>query len=629
MKAVFLGRLPLFAAILLLAPGSSAQTIQVFRDEMPAAVSQLHLQPMGRLPGSQGLHLAIGLPLRNPQILDDLFAQIYDPTSTNYHHYLTPEQFTEQFGPTERDYETVINFARTNGLTVTTTYPNRILVDVSGSVAAVENVFHVTLRVYRHPTENRTFYAPDAEPAIDLSVPISHVSGLDDFVIPRPASFKKFSLNNHLPNTAPASGSGPGGLYMGNDFRGAYAPGVTLNGAGQVVGLLELDGYYANDIASYESHAGLPGIALTNILIDGFSGSPGGNNTEVALDIDMAISMATNLLMVAVYEEQNGGNVADMLNRMATDNLAKQISSSWVIGDNSSFDTAYKQMAVQGQSFFQASGDNGAYYSRIAQWADDTNITLVGGTTLYTTGPGGSWLSETAWNWYITDLPYTNSTGGGISIHRVSIPSWQHGINMTTNLGSTTLRNVPDVALTADNIFVIADNGTNYSVGGTSAAAPLWAGFTALINQQAALFGNPTVGFLNPAIYAIGKGPNYNLDFHDITTGNNTNKNVGNKYFAVPGYDLCTGWGTPNGANLINALAPPLAFQMVTQTNNAILFAWNTVTGLVYQVQYNTNLLQTNWLNLDSPITATNTTTTASNMIGTDPQRFYRVWLTQ
>jgi subtilase family serine protease len=200
---------------------------------------------------------------------------------------------------------------------------------------------------------------------------------------------------------------------------------------------------------------------------------------------------------------------------------------------------------------------------------------------------------------------------------------------MTTNLGSTTLRNVPDVALTADNIFVIADNGTNYSVGGTSAAAPLWAGFTALINQQAALFGNPTVGFLNPAIYAIGKGPNYNLDFHDITTGNNTNKNVGNKYFAVPGYDLCTGWGTPNGANLINALAPPLAFQMVTQTNNAILFAWNTVTGLVYQVQYNTNLLQTNWLNLDSPITATNTTTTASNMIGTDPQRFYRVWLTQ
>jgi len=259
----------------------------------------------------------------------------------------------------------------------------------------------------------------------------------------------------------------------------------------------------------------------------------------------------------------------------------------------------------------------------------------VGGTTLFTTGPpSGSWSSETAWNWYITDPPYTNSTGGGINFHNVPIPSWQQGINMTTNLGSTTLRNVPDVALTADNIFVVADNGTNYEVGGTSAAAPLWAGFTALINQQATTFGYATVGFLNPAIYAIGKGSNYNLDFHDITTGNNTNRTVNNKYFAVPGYDLCTGWGTPNGANLINALAPPpalapVAFQIVTQTNNAILFTWNSVTGLVYQVQYKTNLLQTDWLDLGNPITATDITTTTFDIIGTDPDRFYRVQETQ
>ena len=260
-----------------------------------------------------------------------------------------------------------------------------------------------------------------------------------------------------------------------------------------------------------------------------------------------------------------------MLNRIVTDNLAKQISSSWLIGDNSSFDTAYKQMAAQGQSFFQASGDDGAFYPGIAESADDTNITLVGGTTLYTTGPGGALTSESAWNWRITDPPYTNATGGGISLNNLAIPSWQTGISMAGNQGSTTLRNIPDVALTADGIYVIADNGTGYSVGGTSAAAPLWAGYTALINQQAAFFGSPTVGFLNPAIYAIGKGTNYTLNFHDITAGNNTNAAVLNKYLAVAGYDLCTGWGTPNGTNLINTLVPPVYFTAITNAGWSLL----------------------------------------------------------
>ena len=453
------------------------------------------------------------------------FAEIYDPASTNYHRYLTPEQFTEQFGPTETDYQSVIDFARTNGLTVTATYPNRTLVDVSGSVATVEKVFHVTLHVYRHPTENRDFFAPDSEPSTDVPVPISHISGLDNFVVPRPALIKKILTAGELSGATPATGSGPGSLYMGKDFRAAYVPGTPLNGAGQRVGLFELDGYYAADITKYEAAAGLPNITLNNVYIDGYNGSAGANNVEVALDIDMAMVMATNLSEVIVYEGQNGGNNVplDMLNRIATDNLAKQISSSWLIGDNSSFDTAYQQMAAQGQSFFQASGDDGAFYPGIAESADDTNITLVGGTTLNTTGPGGAWTSESAWNWYITDPPYTNGTGGGINLNNVAIPSWQTGISMTANQGSTTLRNVPDVALTADGIYIIADNGTGYSIGGTSAAAPLWAGYTALINQQAVFSGTPTVGFLNPAIYAIGKGANYTLNFHDITTGNNTN----------------------------------------------------------------------------------------------------------
>ena len=136
----------------------SAQTApkQHLHGNVPEAVTRFHLQPTGRPSATKRLNLAIGLPLRNEQALDDLLRQIYDPASANFHHYLTPEQFTAQFGPTEQDYQAVIDFARANGLEVTTTHPNRVVLDVSGSVADIERVFHVTLRVYHFsPYSNR------------------------------------------------------------------------------------------------------------------------------------------------------------------------------------------------------------------------------------------------------------------------------------------------------------------------------------------------------------------------------------------------------------------------------------------------------------------------------------------
>src|SRR5208283_4964003 len=119
-----------------------------------------------------------------------------------------------------------------------------------------------------------------------------------------------------------------------------------------------------------------------------------------------------------------------------------------------------------------------------------TNITQVGGTTLTTTGPGGTYVSETVWNWgYVASAGQYLGSSGGVSAN-YSITAWQQGINMTTNQGSTTLRNVPDVALAADNVLVIYNNGAREMVGGTSCAAPLWAGFAALVNQRAAIFGS-------------------------------------------------------------------------------------------------------------------------------------------
>lgn len=516
---------------------------------LPAVAT--NLPPIGRLPGSTNLDLAIGLPLRNQQTLSNLLQQIYSPASPHYHHYLTPEQFAAQFGPTEADYQAVIAYAEANGFKVTGRHPNRTILDVRGSVDVIEKALHVTMRTYHHPTESRTFYAPDAQPTLDLAVPILGISGLDDYSLPRPRVIAKPLAQGQNP-PAPNAGSGPSGTYMGNDFRAAYVPAWPLVGSGQIVGLLQFDGYHSNDIAYYESKAGLPSVTLSNVLLDGVSGAPSGSGgeVEVCLDIEMAISMAPGLSKVIVYE---GANWHDILNRMATDNLAKQLSCSWYIpngGPDPVADQIWQQMAAQGQSFFNASGDDDAYTGLIDFPGDTPYITQVGGTTLTTSGPGGSWVSETVWNW-----GGGTGSGGGVSTSYL-IPSWQTNIDMTTNQGSTTMRNTPDVALPADNVYVRAD-GQDQNVGGTSCAAPLWAGFTALINELALENGEPQVGFINPAVYALGRSGSYGSCFHDIITGNNEGPSSPTRFSAVTGYDLCTGWGTPTGSGLLYALGVP------------------------------------------------------------------------
>lgn len=564
-------------AVLSAAPAWPAER-QVLNGHVPEAVAK-GLAPAGRLPASQELRLAIGLPLRNREALTNLLRQLYDPASPLFHQYLNPAQFTASFGPAEKDYQALRQFAESHGLTVTGTHPNRMVLDVMGAVADVEKAFHVNLGVYPHPTEPRTFYAPDMEPALDLDVPVLTIAGLNDYARPHPASLHVRPAAQQ-PNATPNAGS-QNGKYVGLDFRAAYAPGVTLTGAGQSVGLVEFDTYYAADISKYLalSAGGLANtsVTLTNVVIDGPLGSPGDGNTEVALDIDMAICMAPGLSSVLVYEAPNNTTSApdDIFNRMATDNLARQLSSSWTGFTDATIHQVLQEFAAQGQSFFIASGDEGACINPQnppSPPADDTYVTSVGGTTLSTTGPRGEWASETTWNWFTTSSSGTNGSSGGISTS-FAIPSWQQGVSMSSNHGSTTYRNFPDVAMVADQIYVIADNGVSYTVGGTSAAAPLWAGLMALVNQQNAAVGQPSAGFFNPALYTIGLGPNYSACFHDITTGNNTNLYSPNLYFAVPGYDLCTGWGAPVGSNLVNLLAAPPDVLQITPANGFFVSA--------------------------------------------------------
>src|SRR5581483_8817391 len=211
--------------------------------------------------------------------------------------------------------------------------------------------------------------------------------------------------------------------------------------------------------------------------------------------------------------------------------------------------------------------------------SDDAYVTVVGGTTL-TTGTGGAWSSEVVWSWFPRQA---DASSGGVSLV-FPIPSWQQSVDMSGNQGSTKKRNIPDVALTADNLFVVYNNGSEAEFGGTSCAAPLWAAFTAMVNQHALAHGESTVGFINPAFYSIGLGSGYTTAFHDITSGNNTNEASTTKYMAATGYDLCTGWGTPNGTNMVNALAS----QLPTITPN---LNWPEASSVVYGTAMGAGLL--------------------------------------
>lgn len=535
---------------------------------VPTAVPSL--QPLGRLSGSTRLKLSINLPLHNGATLTNLIEQLYDPASPLYHQYLAAEEFDARFGPTEQEYQALTDWANRSGFTVTSFHPNRMLLEVSASVADIERALRVTMRTYAHPTEQRTFFSPDTEPSVEAGIPIMYIGGLDNFARPHSKNLRHSPLKGVGNATPHLIGSGPNGNLAGFDYRAAYAPGVALTGTGQMVGLLEFDGYYPGDITSYESQTSVPDVPLQVILLDGFNGVPtsgvNSGNAEVALDIEMAISMAPGLSKVVVFEaDPINGLPNDVLQAMSTNTLIKQFSCSWGFGSITSaqrtvMDNYFTKFAAQGQSFFASSGDSGAATNAVAMTApdDDPYITLVGGTTLATSGPGSSWLSETVWN--AGEGPAIAGSSGGVSTF-YNIPAWQKGVNMTVNNGSTTKRNSPDVAMVADNIFIVADNGLQENTGGTSAASPLWAGFAALANQQAVAANLPTIGFVNPALYHIGTNSGYTDFFDDITIGNNTNASA-TRYLAATGYDLCTGWGSPTGSSLINALTQPDGFQI-------------------------------------------------------------------
>jgi subtilase family serine protease len=514
---------------------------------------------LGRMPATQTMRLVLTLPLRNQAELDDFLRDVYDPYSPTFRQFLTVEQFTERFGPTQADYDLLTRFAEANGLTVVKTSPNRLNLDVTGKVSDIERALNVHMSLCQHPTENRSFYAPDREPTPNVGIQLWHITGLDNFSTPHPMLTKRdLAVPGAISNAT--TGSCPGKSFCGSDMRAAYYEGTALTGAGQSLGLFELLGTDLTDLKTYYKNAKQTNtVPITLDSVDGQSKSctekTGCDDTEQTIDMTEALGMAPGLSMLVMYIGKGGlaGQSVDdagIFNAMATATpLNAQLSCSWgwTPADSKTDDPYFEEFAAQGQNLFAASGDSGSWQAAEFVWpADSVYLTAVGGTDLKTTGAGGDWASETAWK----------DSGGGYAPQKFAIPSWQTAAAAGCAKCSQTYRNGPDVSGNANFSFYVCADQTTCSenlYGGTSFAAPLWAGYLALANEQLLKNGGTkTLGFINPMLYSIYAGSSYDTDFHDITKGCQSGSDA---YCATVGYDPVTGLGSPNGANLINSLA--------------------------------------------------------------------------
>jgi hypothetical protein len=530
---------------------SGAAGVQAGPSATPTTPSAFVRLPLGtelggRLGGDETVSFALTLPLSDPAGLASFLKKVYDPHDPLYGHYVTPQQFADRFGPTAGAYQALEQTVAANGLVISKTYANRMVLDVYGPAGVVEPFLNVHLYHALSP-DGHVYRVADrfpamTEPLADLG---AGVVGLDDAPAVRPHLQTGLAV---LPHAVPSTGLTPDEIRQAYDIPSTPA-------SGQTVALVEFDGYTPGDIQQYRSKFNISGTPLQNVSVDGATNTPGKGAGEVTLDIELVLALDPNGAGILVYEGPNNGQGGlDTYALIASQDSAKLVSTSWGMPEDQE-DAGYlnteaqtfAEMAAQGQSIFAAAGDNGAYDDGSSLSVDDPAsqpmVAGVGGTTL-NTNTSNSYQSETTWN-----SGADGATGGGAS------GFWPIPLYQTDAELSGPKRLMPDVAIDADPntgyavYFSDPQYGTGWYVyGGTSCGPPLWSSLIAMTNEQRASSGLAPIGFVNPAIYTLATSSAYHSDFHDITTGNN------NFYQAGPGYDECTGWGSPNGTPLIAGL---------------------------------------------------------------------------
>jgi kumamolisin len=509
------------------APASSAR-VALNNEAVPAVSQAAHT---GALATGTKLSLEVSLAPRDEAGLDSFIAAVSNSASPLYKHYLTVSQFAARYGATPATIASVDSYLRSEGLTVGATTANGLTISVSGTAAQAENAFGTSIDTYRD-SANRAFYANSAAPTLPASIAsdIDGIAGLSDY-----------AQHTHYTQTSNAISPNVTSDITPTKARSAYNLTSDIssgyNGSGETVGLVEFSAYTASDVSEYNSKYSLGASTPTVVKVDGGTTDKSGE-VEDELDIEVVNALAPKAT-VDVFEGPNSdaGEVA-LYAAIVSDDVPV-VSSSWgepeTEEDNLSSDDAdFKEAAAQGQSIYAASGDDGADDNgsslSVDYPASDPDVSGAGGTDLTLTS-SGAWSKETGWS----------DSGGGVSVEWPT-PSYQTSVN------SSGSREVPDVSADADpsSGWYIYTEGGNEEVGGTSAAAPNWAAFTADYDTAAAALGKAKFGFANAEIYSVAESSSYSSAFHDITSGNNGG------YSAKTGYDEVTGWGSYNGGNFIS-----------------------------------------------------------------------------
>ncbi|MEV8543359.1 S53 family peptidase [Streptomyces sp. NPDC051572] len=486
----------------------------------------------GAVTAAKHISVAISLTPRNDKGLDTFIANVSNPRSSSYGHYLTKAQFAARFGRTDAEVKQVKEYLRAQGLTVGKVHSGNLLVDASGTAAQLEKAFGTKLSTWKDAKSGRAFYANETAPTLPTGIAglVSDVTGLNN----------RAQLHHQATDTV-APRNGPGGGYTPAQLKGGYNVSGTYTGSGQKIALLEFDGFAQSNITKYDTNYSLGSPTPTVSKVDGGSGALGDGQVEVELDIEVLHAIAPKA-NVTVFEGPNSDAGEVDTYQAIVDSGIPTTSISWGASESqrttsniNAVDAVFKAGAAEGLGFYAASGDDGSDDA-----GDGTTTVDYPASDPYVTGVGGTKLTVTSANAFSKEVAWSGGGGGKSSVFK--IPSWQTAVQKSAGGG---YRQVPDVSAHANPSpgVSIYSQGTWTSVGGTSAAAPEWAAFGALYNQQAAAAGKANLGFANPALYtASGTG------FHDITSGSN------GAYSAATGWDFTTGWGSYNAATLATKL---------------------------------------------------------------------------
>lgn len=538
---------------------------------------------LGDANASQRLSLNINLSLRNTVQLRQYVQGVYTPGSYLFHRYLRPAEFQALYGPTAQDVQQVVTFLRGAGFTVTHAAPGQQVIDFSGTVAQAEQAFAVHIALYRSKS-GRVFYANSTAPRVPLALRplIVNINGLNNAVVYTHPPLPSHTLSGaRSPRTASCLGPGSNALQylLASQFATAYnytgAYNAGLHGEGQSIALFELDSYTSSDIAGFQAcyDSGSP-TRINTVMIDGGPGPQGSGALEVELDMDVVLGMLHNLANLFVYEAPNtSAGYNDEWNQILNDDIPV-VSTSWGLcepnmqgTDVTAENNFFMQAVAQGQSLLAAAGDNGAYDCndgtlQVDDPASNPYMTGVGGTHL-NVGGNGAYSGESVW----AGTPNASNGGGGGVSSLWAMPSYQSGPGVINNTYSSHLpcnvpvgqycREVPDVSLNADpdvgyvvyctvSVAFCSSGAPWQGVGGTSAAAPMWATIATLANEYAVAHGGTNLGFLNPTLYRLLSSASlYSRVFHDVTSGNNL------YYPALANYDMASGIGTANAYQFV------------------------------------------------------------------------------